>query len=85
MYIIFTYRIHGDIILQNTTIKKGVDKLKVIGIILIVWGVIGILLGAMMVGDIGVAAIVGAVVSILSGIGFILCNKVLRKLSRSGA
>lgn len=59
--------------------------MKVIGIILIVWGVIGILLGAMMVGDIGVAAIVGAVVSILSGIGFILCNKVLRKLSRSGA
>ena len=53
--------------------------MKVIGIILIIWGAIGLLLGSMMFGDIGLAAIVGAVTAILCGIGFILISKALKK------
>ncbi len=49
--------------------------MKVIGILLIVLGVIGILLGMMMFGDIGIACIVGAPGSLLSSIGFLLANK----------
>ena len=51
--------------------------MKIIGILLLIVGVIGILLGSMMFGDIGVAAMVGAASAILSGIGFIKCDKVL--------
>ncbi len=49
--------------------------MKAIGIILIVWGVIGLLMGMVMFGDIGIACIVGAVTAILSGIGFISASK----------
>lgn len=49
--------------------------MKVIGIIEIVLGVIGILLGLMMYGDIGIACIVGALAALLSGIGFIITSK----------
>ncbi len=56
--------------------------MKIIGIILIVWGVIGIALGMMMFGDIGIACIVGAVAALLSGIGFILANKKLSNLGQ---
>ena len=45
--------------------------MKAIGILLVVWGVIGLVMGAMMFGDIGIACIVGAVGSLLSGIGFL--------------
>lgn len=51
-----------------------------IGIILIIWGAIGIVMGMMMFGDIGVACIVGAVTAILCGIGFIIANKKVKKL-----
>ncbi len=51
-----------------------------IGIILIIWGVIGIAMGMMMFGDIGVACIVGAVTAILCGIGFIIANKKVKKI-----
>ena len=55
--------------------------MKVVGIILIVWGALGVVMGMMMFGDIGVACIVGAVTAILSGIGLIQANKKIKKLN----
>jgi hypothetical protein len=55
--------------------------MKVVGIILIVWGALGVVMGMMMFGDIGVACIVGAVTAILSGIGLIKANKKINKLN----
>ena len=49
--------------------------MKAIGIILIVLGVLGIVMGLMMFGDIGLACIVGALSALLSGIGFLLTSK----------
>lgn len=49
--------------------------MKIISILLIVVGVVGIGLGLMMFGDIGIACIVGALGSLLSGIGFMIANK----------
>jgi energy-converting hydrogenase Eha subunit C len=49
--------------------------MKVISILLIVTGVIGVILGSMMFGDIGIAAFIGAITAILSGIGFIISNR----------
>ncbi|MCL2189861.1 MAG: hypothetical protein FWC16_12755 [Defluviitaleaceae bacterium] len=49
--------------------------MKIIGILLLVIGVIGILLGSMMFGDIGIAAMIGAATAIVSGIGFLKANK----------
>ncbi len=46
--------------------------MRVIGILLIILGVAGIFLGMMMIGDIGVACIVGALAALLSGIGFMI-------------
>ena len=46
--------------------------MKAIGIILIILGVLGIVMGLMMFGDIGLACIVGALSALLSGIGFLL-------------
>lgn len=54
--------------------------MKVIGILLIALGVIGILLGGMMFGDIGIACIVGALAALLSGIGFLKVNKAIDDL-----
>ena len=48
--------------------------MKVIGILLIVLGVIGILMGLMMFGDIGIACIIGALAALLSGIGFMITS-----------
>jgi len=42
---------------------------------LLIVGVIGIIMGMAMYGDIGIACIVGAVTAILSGIGFIITSK----------
>ena len=53
--------------------------MKIIGILLLIVGVIGILLAGMMFGDIGVAAMIGAVTAILSGIGFLICDRALKK------
>jgi len=53
----------------------GVPKMKVIAILLLVVGVVGIVMGSMMFGDIGVAAIIGSVTALLSGIGFLLKTK----------
>lgn len=52
--------------------------MKVIGILLIILGVLGILMGMMMFGDIGIACIVGAISALLSGIGFIIANKKIK-------
>lgn len=46
-------------------------KTKVIGILLIILGILGILLGLMMFGDIGIACIIGALGALLSGVGFV--------------
>ncbi len=51
--------------------------MKAIGIILIVWGVLGIVMGLMMFGDIGLACIVGALSALLSGIGFLMTSKIV--------
>lgn len=51
--------------------------MKVIGILLIALGVIGILMGLMMFGDIGIACFVGALAALLSGIGFVKVSKKL--------
>lgn len=48
---------------------------KAIGILLIVSGVLGIIMGLMMFGDIGIACIVGAISALLSGIGFLSLSK----------
>jgi len=53
--------------------------MKAIGIILIVWGIIGIVMGTMMFGDIGIACIVGAVTALMSGFGFLSVNKKISK------
>lgn len=50
-------------------------KIKIVGIILIIVGIIGFILGAMMFGDIGVSCSVAALVSLISGIGFISIDK----------
>lgn len=52
--------------------------MKAIGILLILLGIIGILMGLMMFGDIGIACIVGALSALLSGIGFLSVVKKLR-------
>lgn len=49
--------------------------MKLIGIILVVVGVIGSILSSMMFGDIGLAAFIGSIAALLSGIGFIMMNK----------
>ena len=57
--------------------------MKVIGILLIVLGFIGIFMGTMMFGDIGIACIVGALSALLSGIGFIIFgNKFVKMLGK---
>jgi hypothetical protein len=45
--------------------------MKVFGFILIGIGVIGIILGGAMFGDIGIAAWIGAATALVSGIGFL--------------
>ncbi len=46
--------------------------MKVIGILLIILGIIGLIMGAVMYGDIGIACIVAALTALLSGIGFMV-------------
>ncbi|MCI9135450.1 MAG: hypothetical protein HFI31_14895 [Lachnospiraceae bacterium] len=56
--------------------------MKVIGILLIIVGVLGILMGMMMFGDIGIACMVGAVAALLSGIGFLSANKKINNMGK---
>lgn len=55
--------------------------MKVISILLIILGVIGILMGFMMFGDIGIACIVGALAALISGIGFLILSKKIQYLT----
>ena len=50
-------------------------KVKHVGLGLMIIGAFGILMGTMMFGDIGVAAMIGGAVGILSGYGFRLIDK----------
>ena len=50
-------------------------KLKHVSLALMVLGAFGILMGTMMFGDIGVAAMIGCAVGILSGYGFRLVDQ----------
>ncbi|WP_432776066.1 hypothetical protein AAFJ72_03460 [Brevibacillus gelatini] len=46
--------------------------MKIIGILLVIIGVVGIAMGSVMFGDIGIAAMIGASSALLSGIGFLI-------------
>ena len=46
-----------------------------IGILLILLGIGGLFMGAIMFGDIGIACIVGALAALLSGIGFLITRR----------
>lgn len=48
--------------------------MKVIGVLLILLGIVGIGMGVLMFGDIGIGCIVGALSALLSGIGFIIAD-----------
>lgn len=54
--------------------------MKVIAILLIIVVIMGIALGGMMYGDIGIACVVGALSALLSGTGFIIADKKIKKL-----
>ena len=54
----------------------------VIGILLVLTGIIGFILGGSMFGDIGVAAMIGAVAALLSGLGLIAVSRALKKTMR---
>lgn len=63
--------------LQNNAYPVEYDNrsrigLKIIGVLLMVVGLLGILMGLMMFGDIGIACLVGAAAALLSGIGFLI-------------
>lgn len=49
--------------------------MKVIAILLIVVGILGLLTSTLMFGDIGIAAAIGSITGLLSGIGFLMLNK----------
>ena len=53
--------------------------MKLIGILLILLGIVGIVMGAMMFGDIGIACIVGALSALLSGVGFLCVDTRMKK------
>jgi hypothetical protein len=44
--------------------------MKIISAILVLVGIVGIVMGSMVFGDIGLAAIIGALAALFSGIGF---------------
>ena len=46
--------------------------MKAIGVVLIIFGSISLLLSGIMFGDVGIAAGIGAITAILSGVGFLL-------------
>lgn len=56
--------------------------MKGIGIILIIVGIIGIFLSFLMFGDIGIAAFIGALSGLLSGIGFLRVNKAIEEMKK---
>ena len=57
--------------------------MKVTGIILIIVGIAGIIVGCVVRRNIGIAAIIGALAGLISGIGFILADKKIELLSNN--
>jgi hypothetical protein len=53
----------------------------VIAIIMLALGLLGIIMSGMMFGDIGIAAAIGAITALLSGIGFIIVHRRLQNRS----
>jgi len=51
--------------------------MKIIGILLFIVGGIGLILSTMMFGDIGIAAAIGSISAILTGVGFLKLEKLL--------
>ncbi|MEF2244232.1 hypothetical protein [Paenibacillus sp. IITD108] len=58
--------------------------MKIIGILLVIVGTVGIAMGAMMYGDIGIAAIIGATSALLSGIGFLIKTSKEKRIKQAG-
>lgn len=56
--------------------------MKIIGTILFIIGVLGILLGSMMFGDIGLAAIIGSLAALFSGVGFFRFEKKVKEYAK---
>lgn len=54
--------------------SKGIG-MKVIAVLLLIVGALGMLMSSMMFGDIGLAAMIGALTALLSGIGFFMADK----------
>ncbi len=54
--------------------------MKIIAISLLIVGVLGLLISTAMFGDIGIAAAIGSITAILSGLGFLNINKKLKNL-----
>lgn len=67
--------------MKNIEIRED-SAVKVIGIILVVLGILGIFMGMMMFGDIGIACLVGAVTALLSGIALIQVANAIKKLKQ---
>lgn len=57
--------------------------MKLIAILLMIVGIVGLFMGSMMVGDIGIAAIIGASGALLSGIGFYKISNQLKSTERN--
>lgn len=53
--------------------------MKITAIVLIIIGIVGLLLSMAMFGDIGIAAAIGSLASLVSGIGFMQVDKILIK------
>lgn len=66
---------------KKKTTSGGLSKVKIIGILLIVLGIIGFLMGTIMFGDIGIACMVGALSAFLSGLGLLIVAKKIKELS----
>lgn len=56
--------------------------MKAFGILSIILGIIGVIIGGMMFGDIGIACLVGAFAALFSGIGLIKASKKISKLEK---
>jgi hypothetical protein len=57
--------------------------MKIVSILLIILGVVGLLLSMMMFGDIGIAAAIGSLTALFSGIGFASMNKKLETTNKN--
>ena len=54
--------------------------MKIISILLIVLGIVGIACGLIAIGDIGIACLIGGITALLSGIGFWIAADKIKKV-----